>query len=173
MKCAGAAPLLAPCQSLPSRGAWVEIVGGNYECTANQSLPSRGAWVEISGRGTSCIGKGSLPSRGAWVEISMAAMCLALTLSLPSRGAWVEMRDVLRRGRSPRGERGLKSLSCMIPPKTRRSLPSRGAWVEIALYALLAREPPSLPSRGAWVEIVRTHHAGYIRYVAPLAGSVG
>ena len=36
-------------QSLPSRGAWIEIYKFRlYPTKAQESLPSRGAWIEIS-----------------------------------------------------------------------------------------------------------------------------
>ena len=34
-------------ESLPVRGAWIEIHGKIYEASASQSLPVRGAWIEI------------------------------------------------------------------------------------------------------------------------------
>ena len=56
----------------------------------------------------------SLPVRGAWVEIYRALGFENEVESLPVRGAWVEiMRSARPRGshfgRSPCGERGLKS----------------------------------------------------------------
>ena len=57
------------------------------------SLPSRGAWIEIdAGKHMVPCGGWSLPSRGAWIEI-------------------VEEEEVEEEveGRSPHGERGLKS----------------------------------------------------------------
>ena len=101
--------------------------------------------------------------------------------SLPVRGAWIEI--VLdekisgeRSGRSPCGERGLKS-ACfrVIPSADRRSpcgerglkspnlickhyisgsLPVRGAWIEIFALGLLASLHLSLPVRGAWIEMM-------------------
>ena len=36
-------------ESLPSRGAWIEINRqNNKNCEADSSLPSRGAWIEIT-----------------------------------------------------------------------------------------------------------------------------
>ena len=37
-----------------------------------------------------------------------------------------------RDGRSPCGERGLKSRGCAKKPANRQSLPVRGAWIEIS-----------------------------------------
>ena len=59
-----------------------------------ESLPVRGAWVEIAGsRPAFCVPNGSLPVRGAWVEIRKRTCdCQRGSASLPVRGAWVEMR---------------------------------------------------------------------------------
>ena len=55
--------------SLPSRGAWIEIVGVvDIECDT-ASLPSRGAWIEMNCRKSFFAMFRSLPSRGAWIEI--------------------------------------------------------------------------------------------------------
>ena len=60
-------------------------------------------------------------------------------VSLPSRGAWIEIgiegkaMGALGCGRSPRGERGLKSLCRPCAEKLGQSLPSRGAWIEMAV----------------------------------------
>ena len=77
-------------------------------------------------------------------------------MSLPVRGAWVEMPFALGgvtrcRGRSPCGERGLKSVAGYQFPRATVSLPVRGAWVEILPF----------PSVEKFV------------LVAPRAGSVG
>jgi len=34
-------------ESLPSRGAWIEIISLMILFTNHSSLPSRGAWIEI------------------------------------------------------------------------------------------------------------------------------
>ena len=86
---------MALVESLPVRGAWVEIF-----CTAAiasaraTSLPVRGAWVEIAGFGWFRFqpSSGSLPVRGAWVEIRERHVeSPHLRGSLPVRGAWVEI----------------------------------------------------------------------------------
>ena len=61
--------------------------------------------------------------------------------SLPSRGARVEMRLETKmvgniNSRSPRGERGLKSVKFQVDSLGRWSLPSRGARVEIFITIL-------------------------------------
>ena len=79
--------------------------------------------------------------------------------------------------RTPRGVRGLKSISPPLPRRSLPSHPSRGAWIEIIRkpigYVLVGRRTPrgvrglklmmvalsvyapalSHPSRGAWIEI--------------------
>ena len=39
-----------PYQSLPVRGAWIEIPGGSHDRLRIRSLPVRGAWIEIAVR---------------------------------------------------------------------------------------------------------------------------
>ena len=75
------------------------------------SLPSRGAWIEILAAAVPVISPLSLPSRGAWIEIPYYVSESMLEESLPSRGAWIEIcggRQRRQNGsrRSPRGERG-------------------------------------------------------------------
>ena len=38
-------------------------------CYFAQSLPVRGAWIEMSGKMLACTNLVSLPVRGAWIEI--------------------------------------------------------------------------------------------------------
>ena len=78
-----------------------------------------------------------------------------VALSLPVRGAWIEISTDAEvvggiGGRSPCGERGLKSPF---------------SWPFSAF-------PGSLPVRGAWIEIGGTHQSLRISDVAPRAGSV-
>ena len=75
-------------------------------------------------------------------------------------------------GRSPRGERGLKSLHEMLKVAPGESLPSRGAWIEIPLCSNMGNSNSSLPSRGAWIEISLCGRNSMRPIVAPLAGSV-
>ena len=62
-------------RSLPSRGAWIEIVLFPVPVwLLCPSLPSRGAWIEIpTKREADTIAAESLPSRGAWIEIPTSA----------------------------------------------------------------------------------------------------
>ena len=79
----------------------------------------------------------SLPVRGAWIEIGIPQeVTLTSKMSLPVRGAWIEIhtgenREKEWRGRSPCGERGLKSAASSSLMKDAGSLPVRGAWIEI------------------------------------------
>ena len=77
--------------------------------------------------------------------------------SLPARGAWIEIQqwalDVAGVGRSPHGERGLKSLACKGIAEVPPSLPARGAWIEMMKERFEAYKLASLPARGAWIEI--------------------
>ena len=98
-------------------------------------------------------------------------------LSLPVRGAWIEMLILrLNRpdgdGRSPCGERGLKSIVQRAARSRLPSLPVRGAWIEILLHTNRNPVYGSLPVRGAWIEIERCAMALRYSAVAPRAGSV-
>ncbi len=78
----------------------------------------------------------SLPLRGAWIEINDVRCYCPLCRSLPLRGAWIEIGipapgRVRYLGRSPYGERGLKSILGGVPVGIVWSLPSRGAWIEM------------------------------------------
>ena len=121
-------------ESLPVRGAWIEIkVYAKLLRNNDRSLPVRGAWIEISRRkgesrrdyrrspcgerGLKLLyaraarhGKASLPVRGAWIEISRGR-CRPRCggRSLPVRGAWIEI--------SPR----------TTPPRSTRVAPRAGS----------------------------------------------
>ena len=75
-------------------------------------------------------------------------------------------------GRSPCGERGLKSSPRRLTPLTSASLPVRGAWIEIQVIVTPNAFCTSLPVRGAWIEIFIIRIASKNRFVAPRAGSV-
>ena len=75
--------------SLPSRGAWIEITGGQNHVGYQQSLPSRGAWIEIM------ILK--LPRFGGAVAPLAGSV---------DRNSCQQAGHGPSRGRSPRGERG-------------------------------------------------------------------
>ena len=62
----------------------------------------------------------SLPAWGAWIEIKEAQLLKKALTSLPAWGAWIEIPKSLKNfsyqyGRSPHGERGLKSPGCAFP----------------------------------------------------------
>ena len=59
-----------------------------------ESLPVRGAWVEIllNDCGLPAC-RWSLPVRGAWVEISRPVIASGRRMSLPVRGAWGEIQN--------------------------------------------------------------------------------
>ena len=76
----------------------------------------RGAWIEMLVKQNSTAVISSLPVRGAWIEMSRSKSGRTLGASLPVRGAWIEIDGVFlqhspKSGRSPCGERGLKSSS--------------------------------------------------------------
>ena len=145
--------------SLPSRGAWIEIIrrsrshrpasvaplAGSVDRNRllspilkvpAGSLPSRGAWIEMLHCQAACSPRASLPSRGAWIEINSLSRFQPTTTSLPSRGAWIEMRLKM-----------CWTLSRMVAPL------AGSVDRNIDRLAKTVRKPASLPSRGAWIEI--------------------
>ena len=143
------------------------------------SLPSRGAWIEIIGAGQDHPALGSLPSRGAWIEIIHYRHNLTPSKSLPSRGAWIEIVDPRSKKqigayrRSPRGERGLKFLRKTLCQMLPESLPSRGAWIEIQIADCCCTTQRGRSPRGERGLKLLTEREGRKRNcVAPLAGSV-
>ena len=56
-------------QSLPVRGAWIEMLIEPVTPSIMLSLPVRGAWIEIIFYRVAIPGCASLPVRGAWIEI--------------------------------------------------------------------------------------------------------
>ena len=93
------------------------------------------------------------------------------------RGAWIEIISACRLptprcGRSPCGERGLKSALPDRDVPGNASLPVRGAWIEIILRLGVLRRVESLPVRGAWIEMMILTNMNNKIEVAPRAGSV-
>ena len=106
-------------------------------CCFDMSLPTRGAWIEIHRRPVFSAPSASLPTRGAWIEMSRSPRWSAPPWSLPTRGAWIEITPdcgILEaaEGRSPHGERGLKSGAGVLVHQHLQSLPTRGAWIEMS-----------------------------------------
>ena len=64
---------LSVCQSLPARGAWIEIRADHGNAAQQWSLPARGAWIEIITIAQKTLARiKSLPARGAWIEMAIA-----------------------------------------------------------------------------------------------------
>ena len=148
---------LGAVESLPARGAWVEIKMASVAAMLRNSRSPHGErGLKLKAGGLESVYNESLPARGAWVEIITVTPSYLATESLPARGAWVEMIVIMYRviiilSRSPHGERGLKYMRGRGFSPVWQSLPARGAWVEI-------RSRPSGPTRPR---------------VAPRTGSVG
>ena len=85
-----------------------------YLAAIGASLPSRGAWIEILPAWLIIALSDRRSPRGErGLKYKTLTNYLDKQLSLPSRGAWIEINIDFRRGhlhasRSPRGERGLK-----------------------------------------------------------------
>ena len=83
---------ITPEESLPSRGAWIEIARRHEDQRMAPVAPLAGSVDRNWGGNKSAIQTNqSLPSRGAWIE--MCSTCLRgwKSRSLPSRGAWIEI----------------------------------------------------------------------------------
>ena len=142
--------------SLPVRGAWIEIPSSmknpdDKYCRSPCGERGLKSLDTLVGRDENA----SLPVRGAWIEMEQMGHMLGLIVSLPVRGAWIEMTidkisTLLKAGRSPCGERGLKYFL-----RVGHNLPVM-----------------SLPVRGAWIEIHAAEGDSAKRKVAPRAGSV-
>ena len=51
--------------SLPSRGAWIEMITDSGKNLLSQSLPSRGAWIEMFDQGLMKVNIGVAPLTGS------------------------------------------------------------------------------------------------------------
>ena len=80
-------------RSRPARGAWVEILVGEFFTSMITSRPARGAWVEILEYDSEQVISKSRPARGAWVEIIIVGKFCSVEVDC----------------RAPQGARGLKS----------------------------------------------------------------
>ena len=70
------------------RGAWVEIVDEACLSDEEESLPVRGAWVEIKYILESYYDiEMSLPVRGAWVEIFFISSVMRMPFVAPRAGS--------------------------------------------------------------------------------------
>ena len=141
-------------ESLPVRGAWIEI---SLRCKPGRLSVRRSPCGERGLKFSTSIHPPkspalSLPVRGAWIEIYSIDLLRNPALSLPVRGAWIEIHSAamiatLSPSRSPCGERGLKCIADALGVEDiRTSLPVRGAWIEIirrcsALASRYSRSP--------------------------------
>ena len=93
MKLTGIIKAYVKNESLPPRGAWIEIaILSIPSIFFLSSLPPRGAWIEIVVNPMiSANTNGSLPPREAWIEIIMVTRKEEKVRSLPPRGAWIEI----------------------------------------------------------------------------------
>ena len=97
--------------SLPSRGAWIEILDDAVDAVYMMSLPSRGAWIEISSSGRSWSSSSVAPLAGSVDRNQQYNGFVVLTVVAPLAGS-VDRNSALtvsvltRLCRSPHGERG-------------------------------------------------------------------
>ena len=76
-----------PPQSLPTRGAWIEMPLSAVVLRPSASLPTRGAWIEMIWLCLAAIISWSLPTRGAWIEIAVRAGKLISQSVAPHTGS--------------------------------------------------------------------------------------
>ena len=137
LKSLPAAPVCRNCSRSPCGERGLKSSCFATSACDQPSLPVRGAWIEINGRIDLFLRQPSLPVRGAWIEI--VAVC-RLILHGQGRSPCGErglksavQGDVSGRpgGRSPCGERGLKLCWLLHHRLLCWSLPVRGAWIEM------------------------------------------
>ena len=102
------------CRSLSSWRAWIEISPRCVRYPIARSLSSWRAWIEMPRKTRKQTNAKSLSSWRAWIEIPFIINVPHARESLSSWRAWIEIgwwraSDRRRSGRSPHGERGLKS----------------------------------------------------------------
>ena len=169
------------CMSLSLRRAWIEICSWCPTWSAAWSLSLRRAWIEMvpsppaasSRASRSPYGERglkyrhrrkrrpqdqSLSLRRAWIEIRTEPFPASRHASLSLRRAWIEIfdggwRGGSRGGRSPYGERGLKSCCGRGLLDVQASLSLRRAWIEISNPRPWNGRHESLSLRRAWIEI--------------------
>ena len=142
------------------------------------SLPSRGAWIEIISIDDSISDNTSLPSRGAWIEMQYLLRTAVFYMVAPFTGSvdWNCNESHQRRGvrrRSLHGERGLKFIGKKENLRECLSLPSRGAWIEILSHTASDRAVCVAPFTGSvdWNSFTQLTQP-YSFQVAPFTGSV-
>ena len=74
-------------QSLPVRGAWIEISIAAAFGFVSSSLPVRGAWIEMRRRDAKEDSRMSLPVRGAWIEIAGIRSMVIFAAVAPRAGS--------------------------------------------------------------------------------------
>ena len=74
-------------ESLPVRGAWIEIFVLRADNPGISSLPVRGAWIEIYYWLFCYVRRGSLPVRGAWIEIEKEGVNMPIGGVAPRKGS--------------------------------------------------------------------------------------
>ena len=103
-------------ESLPVRGAWIEMFSSRQSWTASRRSP--------------CGERGLKLSAVAQKEVAIRRRSPCGERGLKCSGGTLPRQSADRR--SPCGERGLKSRRRGECPARERSLPVRGAWIEIA-----------------------------------------
>ena len=91
-----------PAESLPVRGAWIEIVLDEKisgERSGRSPCGERG--LKLLFANCNPVNRESLPVRGAWIEIRYTNSANNTSKSLPVRGAWIEIFPMTRFDKQP------------------------------------------------------------------------
>ena len=142
-----------------------------------QSLPSRGAWIEIIGRAP--------PSGRTWRRSPHGERGLKSKYSRyfdshncrsPHGERGLKYLNVIKHRntpcRSPHGERGLKYLPDQPVRHPSRRSPHGERGLKSRRRKQQSERNESLPSRGAWIEMEKVSQSDPPPGVAPLTGSV-
>ena len=120
----------------PLAGAWIEILGRQYNDCGEPVAPLAGAWIEIKSPWQGLQRDAwSLPSRERGLKSQMDDFTKGYFLVAPLAGAWIEI-DLnyyldLQYKSLPSRERGLKSFIGTVSVPVDQVAPLAGAWIEM------------------------------------------
>ena len=146
--------------SLPTRGAWIEIIHKFKKSKKDRVAPHAGSVDRNPRLAVYGVVQGlSLPTRGAWIEIPCTHQVCCMGKSLPTRGAWIEIPfpDCTWDGVTsvaPHAGSVDRNFACFLPAPAGQVAPHAGSVDrndQRDTGRAIFRE--SLPTRGAWIEI--------------------
>ena len=145
--------------SLPTRGAWIEIILVSLddevvECRSPHGERGLKYVMLDTAHHYSAPSARRSPHGERGLKYVAVVDQLECHVSLPTRGAWIEIQTAEKRHQRS------------------KSLPTRGAWIEMEKMKQRNMQWRSLPTRGAWIEITILFRALTTSEVAPHTGSV-